>query len=375
MPILMSKLKTIEESITLDPYHIGLLMTSFWPSARDSPTMHSASFQIIERTYDLLFYLNEKLNGSRYEMHELYEYEMFGNSHLLYPLPLAHVIDFASFFGRWDYIQHHMSKESISTQDDVERVVSSAILGFARVGFPLDQYNHFMNYVSGVVNILLDYLPRTTETEMHASTAIRNHQVGNHCKWTILLGSVSSLMSYYTNWWPHHENLGEILGPCKKVIKTFMQLDTRADINILLTHAFCIKVRNERETSIRMVVKETLLAFVKRRKHWDLDLISDIEAFLCDLDATDRRIFHGIEYEFVGNGSRISTHNVSGMGIPLTNIQSQRLSHAYPHERLRLISTGINRERLIEIGTEDTMSTESDAQAEDIVKYALSEIS
>ena len=359
MPNMMSELETTEGPILLDYDYITTIMATYRPSTQDLPAMHGAASQIINLTYDLLYYLNEKLNGSRYEVSECYTGEFVGLGWGL-PWPLAHVLDFASFFGRWDFIQNHMSKESNSTQEDVERVVSAAILGLGYLGSQLTMNNYFLNQMNGNSNILLEYLPRSSDTMMHASTGTVKHQLGNHSKWTILLVSVSYLILGLTiN--AHQKNLEDTVGLCKQLIKTLMKYDPRANINIRLTHSINIRLRDQEPTSIvRIIVKETLLAFVKRRMFWNLDLSTDIETFLYDLGATDCRSFHGISY-FI-------SHNWSHMGLPLTHPQSERLSHIYSHERLRHETIGMVPERFIELAMEDTMPTEPIPEAEDIVK-------
>lgn len=372
LPNIMSK---HEEPVELRSDYITRIMNLFWPSTQYSSAMHGAAIQIIDRIYDLLFYLNEKLNGSRYEVSELYGLKIFNRSDLPYRWPLAHRLDFASFFGRWDYIQHHMSKESNSTQEDVERVISSAILGLANVEVTIGQNENYTNQMNGVSNILLNYLPRSNNRAMVVSTAAVNDQVGGHFKWTILLASVSQLMAGLDFWLFRGKSLQGVIDFCKQVIKTLMNHDAGADINMLLTYGLLVPIKNRKD--IRVVVKETLLAFVKRRVNWDLDLIRDMEAFLCDLGATDRRLFHGIKRQFIlDHVENEPTYNVPTSGLRLTHIQSERLSHAYFHECLRdHDNTLFLPERLIGLEPEDAMPTEPNPQAEEIVRLLLAQAS
>ena len=330
--------------------------------------MHSAAFQIIDRAYDTIFYLNEKFNGSRYEVSEFCGSKIFLASDLPYQWPLAYVLDFASFFGCWDYVQHHMSKESKSTQEDIERAVSSAILGLGY--WPRDED---MNCMNGIVSILLNYLPRCTDTNMPTPTATGNNQVGDYYKWTILLASVSRLLSFLSEdeELPLEENLQEMIGLCKQVIKTLMKHDAGADINMLLTYELLI---DWEDRDPKIIVKETLLAFVKRRACWDLDLVRDIEAFLCDLGAIDRRIFHSINCKSATDWTGRVVRKELNTG--LTHNQSQRLSKYFPHERLRqwhglTASNYTLYERLMGLGTEDAMPTEPDPEAEDLVNLLI----
>lgn len=373
LPIIMSE---HEEPVELRSRYITKIMTLFWPSTQNSSAMHGAAIQIIDRIYDLLFYLNEKLNGSHYGTSELYGRKIFDRSDLPYHWPLAHRLDFASFFGRWDYIQHHMSKESNSTQEDIERFISSAILGLAYVGELDSQNNCFIDQMNGVSNILLNYLPRSSNRAMVVSTAAVNDQVGGHSKWTILFASVSHLMAGFDFWQFRGKSLQGVIDVCKQVIETLMNHDAGADINMLLTYGLLVGIENQKD--IQVVVKETLLAFVKRRVNWDLDPIRDIEAFLCDLGATDRRLFHGINYSGFGldDLENEPTYNVPTSGLRLTHIQSDRLSHAYPHEHLRDRDNSIIlSEWLIGLEPEDAMPTEPNPQAEDLVKLLLAQAS
>ena len=370
----MSNLESAKRPIRLDDAYVVAILRNYLPSTRDSPAMHGAAFQIIERTYGLLFYLNEKLNESRCEVSELYGSRIFFNSELPYHWPLGHLLDFASFFGRWDCIQNHMSKESNSPQADVEHVVSSAILGLAYVGEWQNQ-KCFMDYLNGIVNILCNYLPRSTDENMHTSTATRNGQTGDHFKWTILFASVSELISNFTRYYQIDEESGqEVIDLCKQVITTIMKHDTGADINMRLRYQFTIHIEDQVTESIRVVVKETLLAFVKRRVYWDLNLIEDIEAFLCDLGATDRRLFYGFEYDYVQDDGGDILRSKPGVRLRLTYTQSERLSHAYSHERLRK-RTGPARflyEVFRGLATEEPMPTEPDPRVEDLVQLLLS---
>ena len=347
-------------------------MKTFWPSIQDSPAMYSAAFQITDRTYDTLFYLNEKLNGSRYEVSELYGSRIFGNSDLPYHWPLTHRLDFASFFGRWDYVQHHISKGSNSTQEDIERVVSSAILGLAYLG--RWRYNEYTkNHMNGIVDILRNYLPRSTDTNMHTSTATGIHQAGGQFKWSILFASVSTLMSNLSRCRQSDEGaLQEVMGLCKSLIKTLMKHEAGADINMLLTYELSFDIIQE----IRVIVKETLLAFVKRRAYWDLDLVEDIVAFLGDLGATDGRLFYAIGELSITDDTGNIMREESGIGLRLTHTQSEHLSDYFSHERLRHCreSTDSNRlvfERLIGLGMEDAMPTEPIPEAEDLISLLL----
>ena len=377
MPLLMSELESDEGQFHMYASYITGIMTDFWPSIQDSPAMHGAALQIIDRTYDTLFYLNEKLNGSHYGVSDFCRSKIFWASNLPYHWPLAHVLDFASFFGRWDYIQYHMSKESDSTQEDVERVVSSAILGLAYVGRWLYDNKNIMNYINRVVDILLNYLPRSTKTEMHASTVTVNDQVDDHSKWTMLLASVSQLMSDVSITRRNEKEYQEVIGLCKQVIKTLMEHEARADINMLLMCELCVDIGHQTHKSIRMILKETLLAFVKRRPYRSLDVIRDIEAFLCDFGATDRRIFHSVVIDYVLDDHGDFVRKKRSMGLRLTDTQSERLSDIYTHEKLRrcLERAGGWGEGLIEFGTDDTMPTEPNPEAEDIVQLLLSQAS
>ena len=314
--------------------------------------------------------LNGMLNGSRHTVAELYESRLFYFSDLPFSrLPLAKRLDFASFFGRWDYIKHHFSKQSSSMQDEIERVVSSAILGLASAGNMPNKNNHFMNQMSGLSNILLKYLPRSINTEMHASTLMLNNQMRDHSKWSILFVSVARLMSLLTMFWQYHEHLKDVIGLCEQIIKTIMKCNAGANINMLIKHELSIRIQNEEVPCFRMVVNETLLAFVKRRSDWDLDLIGDIEAFLCELGATDRRLFLGIGYEISRKDRLYGT--TMGEVLRMTHNQSECLSQAYTHKRLRH-DCDIIGEHLTGFGTEDTMPTDSNAQAEDILNLLLS---
>lgn len=368
----MSKLESDEGLIHLDDRYITSIMNTLWPSTQDSPAMHSAAFQIIDRTYDLLFYLNEKLNGSRYDVSEFCGSKVFEYSDLPYHWPSTHRLDFASFFGRWDYIKYHMSKERNSTQEDVERVVSSAILGLAYVGISQDEARHFMKQLNGVSRVLLYYLPKSTNAEMLVFTATVNNLAGDHLKWTILFASVSQLISSLRKFRLGEESVHEVIDLCMQVITTLIKLDVGADINMLLMHAICTRIMTGDEPTIRVAVKETLLAFVKRKMFRDPHPIGDIEAFLCDLGATDRRIFHSIEYDANDGGKLVQEE--SRMGLRLTHTQSERLSHAYTHERPRKCTgpARLEGENFIGFGTEDAMPKESNPEADDIVQLLLS---
>ena len=347
---MMSELETIDGPIRLDYLHITRIMTSYWPSNRDSPAMHGAASQIINLTYDLLYYLNEKLNGSRYEVSECYNgYDLLHYLSWNVPWPLAHVLDFASFFGRWGFVQTHMPKGSNSTQEDIERVVSAAILG---LGYTVEmeiKKENFMDQMKGVSDILLEYLPRSTNTIMYPYTAAINRQFGNHPKWTILLVSVSHII--FTNAVLRLYDNPEILGLCKQIIKTLMKHDARADINMLLTHEYYLSLGDQEQMSLRMIIKETLLAGVKRLVSLDPDPNIDLVNFLYDLGATDRRSFHSVD------------------GLPLTHSQSERLSHIFSHRQLShnlviLIDEVFFEQQSIE----DAMPLESNPEAEDIVQ-------
>ena len=351
MPNMISELETNDGPVKLDDCLMSTIMTSYWPSTHDAPAMHGAASQIINLTYDLLYYLNEKLNGSRYEISECYLVGLCGVPNCVVPWPLAHILDFASFFGRWGFVQSHISKGSNSTHEDVERVVSAAILGLGHTVEWSIKIENFMNQFKGVSDILLEFLPKSTNTIMYPYTAAIKHQFGNHSKWTILFVWVSHLISTTTVPGRYGNKL-EIFGLCKQIIKTLMKHDARADINMLLNYSFRITLGDQERKSLRMVVKETLLACVKRRLSRDPDLLMDMENFLYDLGATDHRIFHSVD------------------GLPLTHSQSERLSHILSHERLRYYSVYVYSEDevIIELGKVDAMPIEPNPQAEDIVQ-------
>ena len=376
-PVILSKSELDKRPIKIRNTYITDIITNLWPSIHSSPTIYNAAFEIIDQTYDLLFYLNEKLNNSAYNVSQLYSFTVYDKTSAFFRWRLTHRPDFASFFGHWDYIQYYLSEETILTPEDVERVTNSAILGLAHVGrrylFP-SGYNYFMNQMNGITNILLYYLPNSNNAGILVSTAREDNQHYSILKSTMLIASISYLMNLLDSWLrPHCEHLQEVIALCKQIIKTLIANDPGADINTLLTYSLHIRIGEQEETLIRVVVKETFLAFVKRRIHWGPDLISDIATYLCNLGAIDRRLFHGIESEwkkFVHDRKR----NVLSMGHRLTRTQSEQLSYAYPHESLRKHCIRKHwSDNLIGLEPEDAIPTEPDPQAEELVHLLLSQ--
>lgn len=308
-----------EQVIVVDRAFIRDLMRAPYPEVGRCQATRDAAIQIVDEIYDVLCYLNTTLNGLTCTMsgraNLRFEKEDDGTDeiHLF-----EHRLGFAAHFGRHDYVAHYMASNNFSP-GDVEYVLSCAILGF--------RWHLYQMYAStgrGLLHILLEYIPLSTDPYMMASHNFEIENVVRKSKWAAFItlsspGIDETIRLGVMN--PQYRP--ELINHWKDVIKTFFVHNANADPNITLKSSACDHSDGQ---VLYITFEETMLAYMERiaAKHLDAAVkipIKEIEDLLRAHGGTSCRKVYAVE-------------NESGDNIRLTDDQSDRLLKNLPQETL-----------------------------------------
>ncbi|KAI4262467.1 MAG: hypothetical protein L6R42_002358 [Xanthoria sp. 1 TBL-2021] len=216
-----------KDRIVVDLWFIYDLMEASCPEDGCCQATRDAAIQIVDEIYDVLCYSNTTLNGPTCTMSGRanlgFDVETDGMDDIH---PFEHRLGFAAYFGRHDYVAQYMASNSFS-QGDVEYVLNCAILG---CGWNFG----FSSTGRGLLHILLEYVPLSTDPYMMASHNFKSENIVRKSKWAAFATlsfpnfdrnmRIEVNLQYRLEWINHW----------KDVIKTFFVQNANADPDITL---------------------------------------------------------------------------------------------------------------------------------------------
>ena len=315
-PSITSKPNSSAEQRTVFSEFISDLMAASRPESGCCQASRDTAARVVDEIYDVLCYLNTSLNGPNCTM--------LGSANLGFSdkpdglndiHPFERRLGFATYFGRHDYDTQYKASNKFS-QIDVEYILSCAILGFELLYRVL--FHKSASSVKGLLHILLDYAPLSTDPYMMSSHNSETVNVAQKSKWAAFAtNSVVGLEIAILHSDP--PDALKLIDLWKQVITIFFGHDANADANHVLT---CYADLSEG----RMIFEETILAYIERIAAAALDAackipFKEIENLLRASGGTSRRKVK-------------STYTWRERCVPLTEDQSDHLMNLFSLEDL-----------------------------------------
>jgi len=326
-----------EEDALLGPFMIGkefiLNLLSkpswievFWPPHVNCQATHDTTIQVIHQAYEVLSHVSRSLNGLD---HNLFD-TLSGKSLVNMNVPFHDGLGFAAFFGRHDYVSRYTARTN-QIQEDAEYVLCCTISGlYSLINWTADIGKASLA-MEGYFRIVMDFLPRSTESQLCIRAAISTCGVIWESKWVIFLNCSLQLME---NLLDGQSQLGssttglQLLRQATQSIRLWTEtvacfLNHNADSNTILEgdlNIFCSdtdEVGNS--TLLSFTAAETLLACVRRTFQFAKPALKkDLEDLLRSHGGQHRRTF--------------LSFNINKDKYYLTREQSDRLLNAWSFE-------------------------------------------
>lgn len=242
-PTMISKPFQDEDPIVVRESIIRALMGSSYPEIDCCGAIRDHAIQIVDEIYDVLYYLNTTFNGPSCTMSESYAALHFDGLN-----PFEHRLCLASYYGRHDYVAQYMANNS-GSPDKVEHILNCAILG-------CPWHLRYDLTGKGLLHILLEYLPLSTDPYMLAPHNSENENVPQS-KWAAF--ATNSFYGAELTQARRGQHFPDLINRLKDVIKAFFVHDANADPNTILTSTTHTPHGDE-----YMTFEETLLAYMGR---------------------------------------------------------------------------------------------------------------
>ena len=228
------------------------LMRASCPEFGCCQTIRDTAALAVNEIYDVLCYLNTSFNGPTCTMMGTANLKFDDQPYRMNDIhPFERRLGFATYFGRHDYVVHYMASNKFS-QSDVEYILNCAILGF-EILYWVDAS---ASRVSGLLHILLDYAPLSTDPYMMSSQSSETVNFARKSKWAAFAtNSVFGLELAILHWDP--PDALELINLWKQVITIFFGHDANADTKPILTS-------HSEFSEGAIILEETILAYMER---------------------------------------------------------------------------------------------------------------
>ncbi|KAL8885000.1 MAG: hypothetical protein Q9215_007073 [Flavoplaca cf. flavocitrina] len=280
--------------------------------------IRDCSIQMVDKFHDVLRYLDTKFGGSLTNGPPCLKQTGESDDH-----PFEGRLGFAAYYGHHEYLAQYLSSNNPSP-DDIELLVSCAISGWA--GQPerrIDQEETFTWTQKGLLRVLLDYLPLSTDPYMtipHDSET----QVDTISKWAAFMTMSFPFLHMEMGSELNPQHGQEFIKSWCDVVKIFFDHDANVDPNIV--NLFLGKYSG---LPYYLQFEESLLSFLERITTRCEDAVAKVPI----MEVEDLVRSHG------GKSFRRSCSYIdSDDELMLTDEQSDRVLRSIPLKYLAMFS-------------------------------------
>ena len=224
--------------------------------------------QRVDRAYHLWDYVTRSHDEPEDPFLETYDRCNFVYSEYEYFPTLRHCLEFATFFGCYDYVSQQIAKDDCS-REKLDHLLSCAALGFHDIRNLFS--DHSPQLLINLLKIVLELLLRSSDPNMEIEVDDCHKHIQRDSKWSLVIQSTLDIAkeSFWSREWsgnPIGQRFSQLSSLFKEVLTSF--LNHNADVNIILVSEMFLEIRSTAQgakKTLRMKLEETALSCIMRQ--------------------------------------------------------------------------------------------------------------
>ena len=276
-PITVSHDRAVSRPITLDRgfvrqmlYH-SPMMEAAWPVQKNGGELVANASQRVDQAYHLWDYVTQSHDEPEDPFLEAYGRCNFIYFNYEYFPTLRHCLGFATFFGCYDYVSQHVSKDDCSRKE-LDYLLSCAILGFHDFFYVLDLFSDLdFQLLVNLLKVVLELLLHAADPNMEIEVDDSHKHGQRNSKWSFFIQNTLRIAkeSFWSRKWskiPTGQRFPQLSSLFKDVLTSF--LNHNADVNVIVVGDIFLENRSTAQGAkekLRIELEETALAYITRQ--------------------------------------------------------------------------------------------------------------